>query len=263
VKVFVIDTGLYAEHQSFGGRATRIADFVGGVIPPGGDCNGHGTHVAGTVGGSTYGVAKGVTLYGVRVFPCSGGSSTAIIMAGVDYVTSYVVSGGVRPAVVNMSIQGPPDAALDAAVRGSIAQNITYAIAAGNSSFDASFSSPGRVAEALTVAASDINDVWAFFSNFGSLIDVIAPGVGVLSAGHTSPTATAVMDGTSMASPHVAGLAALYLRHTPPRRQRQWPAGWCRWRHRAASPASRGPRRTACCTRRRRRSRPPACRRRP
>jgi len=206
VSAYIIDTGIRVTHTTFGGRASVGFDAIGdgrnGI-----DCNGHGTHVAGTVGGSAYGVAKAVRLFAVRVLSCSGSGSNSGVIAGVDWVTR----NRVRPAVANMSLGGGASTALDNAVRNSIAAGVTYAIAAGNSNRNANTSSPARVGEAITVGASTSTDARASFSNFGSVVDIFAPGQGILSAWSTSDTATNTISGTSMATPHVAGVAARFL----------------------------------------------------
>jgi subtilisin family serine protease len=206
VNAYIIDTGIRVAHTQFGGRASVGFDAIGdgrnGI-----DCNGHGTHVAGTVGGSTYGVAKSVRLFAVRVLSCTGSGSNSGVIAGVDWVTR----NRVRPAVANMSLGGGASTALDNAVRNSIAAGVTYAIAAGNSNRNASTSSPARVAEAITVGASTSTDARSSFSNFGSVVDIFAPGSAILSAWSTSNTATNTISGTSMAAPHVAGVAARHL----------------------------------------------------
>jgi subtilisin family serine protease len=206
VHVYVIDTGLRATHEQFKGRVgggfTAISDGQGS-----GDCNGHGTHVAGTIGGTTTGVAKAVTLHPVRVLDCSGAGTISAAIAGVDWVTAHRV----RPAVANMSLGGSASAALDAAVASSIAAGVTYAVAAGNSNADACTQSPARLAAALTVGATTSTDGRASFSNFGACVDIFAPGSGITSAWNTSDTATTSLSGTSMATPHVTGAAALYL----------------------------------------------------
>lgn len=208
VTAYVIDTGIRTGHADFGGRATNGFDAFGG---DGEDCNGHGTHVAGTVGGATYGVAKGVRLVGVRVLDCEGSGFNSGVIAGVDWVTANA-SG---PSVANMSLGGGASSALDAAVRNSIASGVTYAVAAGNEDQDACNVSPSRTAEALTVGATDTSDRRASFSNYGACVDLFAPGVGIRSAWYTGNTATASISGTSMASPHVAGAAALFLASSP------------------------------------------------
>jgi subtilisin family serine protease len=175
------------------------------------DCNGHGTHVAGTVGGTTFGVAKNVRLVAVRVLDCSGAGSLSGVIAGVDWVTANHVS----PAVANMSLGGGSSTALDTAVRNSIGSGVTYVLAAGNSSADACGSSPARVAEAITVGAVTSSDARATYSNYGACLDLFAPGSSITSAWHTGPTATNTISGTSMASPHVTGVAALYLQLNP------------------------------------------------
>jgi subtilisin family serine protease len=206
VNVYVIDTGIRRTHTQFGGRA-----FVGfDAINDGrntSDCNGHGTHVAGTVGGSTFGVAKGVRLFAVRVLRCSGSGTTSGVIAGVDWVTAHHQ----RPAVANMSLGGGTSSALDMAVSNSIAAGVTYAIAAGNANANASGQSPARVSAAITVGSTTQSDARSSFSNFGGVVDIFAPGSGILSSWHTSNSATATLSGTSMASPHVAGVAARYL----------------------------------------------------
>ncbi|MGY1725954.1 S8 family peptidase [Geodermatophilus sp. SYSU D01062] len=216
VTAYVIDTGINAAHADFGGRAVSGYDAVDGG--PADDCNGHGTHVAGTVGGTTYGVAKGVRLVGVRVLDCAGNGTTSGVVAGIDWVTANHTAGA--PAVANMSLGGGASTAIDTAVRNSIADGVTYAVAAGNGNTagvaqDACASSPARVPAALTVGATDRTDTAAAFSNYGSCVDLLAPGVGITSAWHTSPTATSTISGTSMATPHVAGVAALYLSTAP------------------------------------------------
>ena len=208
VNVYVIDTGIRLTHTQFGGRAFAAFDAFGGNSV---DCNGHGTHVAGTIGGSTYGVAKSVRLFAVRVLSCSGSGSTSGVIAGVDWVTS----NRINPAVANMSLGGGVSTALDNAVRNSIASGVTYAIAAGNSNTNAANSSPARVAEAITVGSSTRTDARSSFSNFGTVVDVYAPGSAILSAYYTSNTATATLSGTSMAAPHVAGVAARIKQLSP------------------------------------------------
>jgi aqualysin 1 len=208
VNVYVIDTGIRRTHAQFGGRAFAGFDAFGGNTN---DCNGHGTHVAGTIGGSTFGVAKGVRLFAVRVLSCSGSGSTSGVIAGVDWVTANHID----PAVANMSLGGGMSTALDTAVRNSIGAGVTYSIAAGNSDTNASNSSPARVAEAITVGATTRNDVRSSFSNFGSVVDIFAPGSSIQSAWITSDTASATLSGTSMAAPHVAGVAARFKQSNP------------------------------------------------
>jgi subtilisin family serine protease len=208
VRAYIIDTGLRTAHSEFGGRASIGFDALGGN---GQDCNGHGTHVAGTVAGSVYGVAKTATPIAVRVLNCQGSGSTSGVIAGVDWVTN----NHIKPAVANMSLGGGASSVLDNAVRNSIAAGVTYSIAAGNSNANACNSSPARVTEALTVGATTQTDARASFSNFGSCLDLFAPGVGITSAWSTSNTATNTISGTSMAAPHVAGVAALFLQTNP------------------------------------------------
>jgi subtilisin family serine protease len=207
VDVYIIDTGIRTSHTDFGGRAVRGFDAVtsGGTAADG---HGHGTHVAGTVGGAKYGVAKGVRLIAVRVLDNSGSGAISQVIAGIDWVTGNHTT---RPAVANISFGGPASMAVDDAVRRSISDKVTYAIAAGNSSVNASTESPARVVQAITVGATGKNDVFAPFSNFGSRVDILAPGVDISSTWFSSNTATMTLSGTSMATPHVAGAAALYL----------------------------------------------------
>ncbi|GAA1293395.1 S8 family peptidase [Saccharothrix xinjiangensis] len=209
VTAYIIDTGIRTTHSDFGGRAVWGANTSGDGNDS--DCNGHGTHVAGTVGGAAHGVAKGVRLVAVKVLNCAGSGTTAGVIAGVDWVTANR-SG---PSVANMSLGGGAQAALDAAVANSIAAGITYAVASGNSNADACGFSPARVPTALTVNASDRNDARASFSNWGTCTDLYAPGVGITSAWSTGDTATNTISGTSMAAPHVAGAAALHLSANP------------------------------------------------
>jgi subtilisin family serine protease len=209
VRAYIIDTGIETSHWEFGGRASVGADYVGDGYN-GQDCNGHGTHVAGTVGGANYGVAKGVSLVSVRVFGCSGGSQWSTIIAAVDWVRYYHV----KPAVVNMSLSGGASQAVDDAVRNLIAAGVTVAIAAGNDySYDACYKSPARVGEALTVGSTESNDYKSDFSNIGYCVDLFAPGGGITSAWLYGGTNT--ISGTSMATPHVTGAAALYLQGNP------------------------------------------------
>jgi subtilisin family serine protease len=212
VTAYVIDTGIRLDHADFGGRATSGYDAVDGGSAD--DCNGHGTHVAGTVGGSTYGVAKGVGLVAVRVLDCGGSGTTAGVIAGIDWATANHQAG--QPAVANMSLGGGASSALDAAVSGSISDGVTYAVAAGNGNIvgvpqNACNVSPARVAGALTVGATNRSDAPARFSNYGPCVDLFAPGVGITSDWYSSTVATNTISGTSMAAPHVAGVAALYL----------------------------------------------------
>lgn len=209
VHVYVVDTGIRTTHADFGGRATFDVNTTGDGVDS--DCNGHGTHVAGTVGGTVHGVAKGVRLHGVKVLNCSGSGTVAGVLAGVDWVTANAV----KPAVANLSLGGGADDTLDAAVRRSIASGVTYTIASGNSSANACSSSPARVTEAITVNATDRTDVRAAFSNWGICTDLFAPGQDITSAWHTGDAATGTVSGTSMAAPHVAGAAALVLAARP------------------------------------------------
>ncbi|MDQ1651930.1 MAG: hypothetical protein QOI35_1130 [Cryptosporangiaceae bacterium] len=206
VTAYVIDTGIRLTHSEFGGRARSGWDFVSNDADAS-DCNGHGTHVAGTIGGAKYGVAKGVKLVAVRVLDCAGSGSTSGVVAGID----WVAKNAVKPAVANMSLGGGASQAMDDAVRRAIAAGVTFAVAAGNENADACKSSPARTAEAITVGASTSADAKASFSNWGTCVDLFAPGNAITSSYYTSDTATASMSGTSMASPHVAGAAALYL----------------------------------------------------
>lgn len=212
VTAYIVDTGIRATHNEFGGRVisgfTSISDGNGTN-----DCNGHGTHVAGTVGGATYGVAKNVTLVAVRVLNCSGSGTTSGVIAGVDWVTSNHSAGA--PAVANMSLGGGASSSLDTAVTNSINDGITYAVAAGNSNANACNYSPARVPNAITVGSTTSSDARSSFSNFGTCVDIFAPGSGITSAWSTSDTATNTISGTSMASPHVAGVAALFLETNP------------------------------------------------
>ncbi|WP_045739700.1 S8 family peptidase [Actinoplanes rectilineatus] len=204
VTAYIIDTGIRYTHNDFGGRATFGYDAVG---TGGVDCNGHGTHVAGTVGGTTYGVAKAVKLVGVRVLNCSGSGTTAGVVAGINWVTSNAV----KPAVANMSLGGGASTAIDNAVASSISSGVTYAVAAGNNNANACSYSPARVPTAITVGATTNTDARASYSNYGSCLDIFAPGTSITSDWYSSNTATNTISGTSMASPHVAGAAALVL----------------------------------------------------
>ena len=204
VRVYVIDTGIRTTHTQFGGRASAVYDAFGGN---GQDCNGHGTHVAGTIGGSTYGVAKNCFLRAVRVLDCSGSGSTSGVIAGVNWVATNHIS----PSVANMSLGGGASSSLDSAVNNAINSGVTFAIAAGNSNTDACTQSPARVGAAITVGSTTSSDARSSFSNFGTCVDIFAPGSSITSAWDTSDTATNTISGTSMATPHVAGVAALYL----------------------------------------------------
>ncbi len=210
VHAYIIDTGIFQMHQEFTGRMGNGYDAVtaGGTAT---DCHGHGTHVSGTVGGTTYGVAKSVTLHPVRVLDCTGSGTDEQVIAGVDWVTANHQS----PAVANMSLGGDPYQPLDDAITNSIAAGVTYALAAGNDSTDACTASPGRTPAAITVGATDSTDYQAWFSNFGTCVDIYAPGDNITSAWDTSTTATNTISGTSMATPHVTGAAALYLERNP------------------------------------------------
>ncbi|MCZ7377624.1 S8 family peptidase [Micromonospora sp. WMMC250] len=210
VHAYIIDTGIRFSHNDFGGRATSGYDAVDGGSAD--DCNGHGTHVAGTVGGSSYGVAKGVQLVGVRVLNCSGSGTNAGVIAGVDWVTANAI----KPAVANMSLGGGANSSLDNAVRNSIASGVTYGLAAGNDSgANACNTSPARTTEAITVGSTTSADARSSFSNIGTCLDIFAPGSSITSAWYNSNTATNTISGTSMATPHVVGAAALVASANP------------------------------------------------
>ncbi|MGW7514959.1 S8 family serine peptidase [Streptomyces sp. NPDC054796] len=206
VTAYVIDTGVRISHEDFGGRAEYGFDAVDGDDEAD-DGQGHGTHVAGTVAGKAHGVAKKAKIVAVRVLDDQGSGTTEQVVAGIDWVTKHHKG----PSVANMSLGGPKDEALDAAVEKSIKSGVTYAVAAGNEGVDAGTSSPARLPAALTVAASDKKDKQAAFSNHGKLVDLYAPGVDIVSASNKGDDATETLSGTSMASPHVAGAAAVYL----------------------------------------------------
>lgn len=210
VTAYVIDSGIRTTQREFGGRAASGWDFVDDDANAD-DCKGHGTHVAGTIGGSTFGVARDIKLVSVRVLDCRGTGSYSDIIAGIDWVTAHAV----KPAVANMSLGGGVSKALDAAVERSIASGITYAVAAGNDHRDACKQSPAHAPDAITVGATDSADARASFSNYGSCVDIFAPGVRIESAAGDSDAGTKLMNGTSMASPHVAGAAALVLAAHP------------------------------------------------
>ncbi|HSU13766.1 S8 family serine peptidase [Longimicrobium sp.] len=206
VTAYIIDTGIQTSHPEFGGRAQVGYDAFGGN---GQDCTGHGTHVAGTVGGATYGVAKAVKLVSVRVFECTNTTTWSAVIAGIDWVRLHHQT----PAVANLSLGGAADSVVDAAVRNLIASGITVVVSAGNDAADACNYSPARVAEALTVGATDQTDQRTSFSNIGSCLDVFAPGMNITSAWINGGSNT--INGTSMAAPHATGHVALFLQEKP------------------------------------------------
>jgi subtilisin family serine protease len=206
VHVYIIDTGIRTTHQDFGGRASWDFSSVKGK-DAGIDCHGHGTHVAGTIGGTSYGVAKGVSLHAVKVLDCAGDGRWSGVIAAIDWVTANAM----KPAVVNLSLGGLFNQTMNDAVAASVASGITYSVAAGNAATDACTFSPASEPTALTVGATFWTDAKAGYSNVGSCVDLFAPGSFINSDWNASDTATAQLSGTSMATPHVAGAAALYL----------------------------------------------------
>jgi subtilisin family serine protease len=211
VTAFVIDTGVRLSHSQFGGRAVSGVDFVDGDSNAS-DCAGHGTHVAGSIAGSTYGVAKAAKVVSVRVLDCSGSGSGSNIIRALDWVSAHKPAG---PAVVNLSLGGDAFPLIDEAVERTVAAGIPVVVAAGNSATDACDESPARAPHAITVAATAITDARPSWSNFGRCVDLFAPGSAIRSASNASDSATAVMSGTSMATPHVVGAVARYLQRHP------------------------------------------------
>jgi subtilisin family serine protease len=216
VSAYIIDTGIRLGHNDVRGRAVTGFDAVDGGTAD--DCNGHGTHVAGTVGGTVYGVAKQVRLVAVRVLDCGGSGTWSGVIAGIDWVTGNHAAG--TPAVSNLSLGGGANSSVDAAVRRMITDGVATAVAAGNGNQggraqDACKYSPARVAEAMTIGATDKSDQKARWSNYGACVDWFAPGVGITSSWYTGDNATNTISGTSMATPHTAGVAALYLAGNP------------------------------------------------
>lgn len=209
VNAYILDTGIRTSHNEFAGRATFAVDFIGdgNENVNSGDCGGHGTHVAGTVGGSTYGVAKGVALYAVRVLDCGGSGSYSAVIGGID----WVAANHSAPAVANMSLGGGASSSLNQAVENAIAAGVTFAVAAGNENTNACNRSPASAPSALTVGASTSSDSRSSFSNFGTCLDLFAPGSAITSSTNGSDGSTGTWNGTSMATPHVAGAVALLL----------------------------------------------------
>ncbi len=207
---YIVDTGILSSHQEFSGRVlsgyTAISDGNGTT-----DCNGHGTHVAGTVGGTTYGVAKSVNLVPIRILGCDGSGASSNVIAGLD----WILKNGKKPAVVNMSLGGATSSSLDSAVENLYNNGYVMVVAAGNSNTDACTSSPARVSKAITVAATDNTDTRASYSNYGSCVDIFAPGSQINSSWIGNNTATKILNGTSMATPHVVGVVAEMLQSTP------------------------------------------------
>ncbi|KAG8772960.1 subtilisin-like serine protease [Serendipita sp. 397] len=207
--VYILDTGIRTTHTEFGGRATFLQTFGPGV--PGQDVNGHGTHVAGTAAGNRVGVAKQASIFMIKCVADDGSAATSDIVSAINLAATRAAANPTRPAVVNMSLGGPPSRALDAAVSAAVAGGLPFVVAAGNETQDANNSSPARLPEVITVGATDINDRIASFSNFGNKVDVFAPGDTIISASFQGDNLGAVLSGTSMASPHIAGLAALVM----------------------------------------------------
>ncbi|WP_373079090.1 S8 family serine peptidase [Zhongshania sp.] len=216
--IYIVDTGMRKSHSEFSGRVGNGRNFVSSGVLFGStdpanteDCNGHGSHVAGTAGGTTWGVAKGATLHPVRVLDCNGSGSNSGVIAGID----WVAGNHIKPAVANMSLGGGNSDALDTAVRAAINAGVTFVVAAGNDNTDACSGSPNRVAEAVTVGSTSSNDARSSFSNKGSCVDIFAPGSSITSSWYQSDSDTNTISGTSMAAPHVAGAAALLVAQNP------------------------------------------------
>ncbi len=210
VTAYVVDTGVRGTHQDFAGRVLPGYDFIDDDTDAG-DGNGHGTFIAGIIGGTSYGVAKKIKIVPVKVLDDNGSGSTADVIAGIDWVTANAA----KPAVANLSLGGSPNTALDTAVRNSIASGVSYTVAAGGSATDAGNFSPARVVEALTIGASGPGDCLSSSTNRGAVIDMFAPGVGINGPWATGDTATATLSGSSLSAPHVAGAVGMYLQDHP------------------------------------------------